>query len=384
MRILLIGEYSGVHSELKKALLELGHHVTLISDGDSYKNFNSDIEIKNYRKFNKNIFKSIIYLFYDFSGFAGLKTFLKFWKKIKIEISGYDVVQLINPVAFSGFGSIPNLILLRYLKKKKNKIYLCALGDDYYWVKSCFKRENKFEALKHINFLNFYLHSFSTKYTHGILYKYLNNYAIKISIKIIPGAYDFHKVYSWSLKCSNIIPLPIAYDKIGSPLKINPNEKIIIFHGWQKGKENRKGNYIFDRVVKKLLLKYPSKINYKVVSNISYDKYVKTIKLAHIALDQCFSYDKGMNGLINMAAGKVTFTGLEPEALENYELKTFNQIGINAKNDEKYLFKELEYLILNPSKIEEISIAAIDFVKLNHTSEKIAKRYLDIWSSSEM
>lgn len=381
MKILLIGEYSGVHSELKQALLKMGHHVTLISDGDSYKKFNSDFEVINDRVPAKFILTSILYLCYDFSGLAGLRKFLLIWRNLKLKISGYDVVQLINPIALSGFGSISNLIFLNFLKKHNDKIYLSALGDDYYWVKSCYENGNKYEALKNINIFNFYFQAFSTKYTHGLFYKYLNNYAIRISKNVIPGLFDYQKAYSWSLKCSKLVPLPIDSYKIGTQLKICPTDKIIIFHGWQKGKELRKGNDVFDRVIKRLLINYPNRIDYQVISNVSYETYINKIKVAHIALDQCFSYDKGMNGLLYMALGKVTFTGLEPEALQNYLMPSSDQIGVNAKKDENYLYLELEDLILNPDKIERISRAAIEFVKLNHTSENIVKQYIKIWTS---
>ena len=42
MKILLLGEYSGLFNSLKEGLVELGHNVTLISDGDGFKNYPSD------------------------------------------------------------------------------------------------------------------------------------------------------------------------------------------------------------------------------------------------------------------------------------------------------------------------------------------------------
>ena len=38
MKILLIGEYSSVHSTLKEGLTELGHEVVVASAGDGYRN----------------------------------------------------------------------------------------------------------------------------------------------------------------------------------------------------------------------------------------------------------------------------------------------------------------------------------------------------------
>ena len=56
MKILLIGEYSGVHNNLKTALIDLGHEVLLIGDSDGYKGFDFDIPIAPY---NGSIFSKI-------------------------------------------------------------------------------------------------------------------------------------------------------------------------------------------------------------------------------------------------------------------------------------------------------------------------------------
>ena len=37
MKILLLGDYSSLHNYLKKGLVELGHEVTLLSNGDGWK-----------------------------------------------------------------------------------------------------------------------------------------------------------------------------------------------------------------------------------------------------------------------------------------------------------------------------------------------------------
>lgn len=42
MRILLFGEYSNLFNCIKDGLLELGHEVYLVSDGNGYRNYESD------------------------------------------------------------------------------------------------------------------------------------------------------------------------------------------------------------------------------------------------------------------------------------------------------------------------------------------------------
>ena len=46
MKILLVGEFSGLHNHLKKGLMAIGHEVTLVNNGDAFKDFPTDISIK--------------------------------------------------------------------------------------------------------------------------------------------------------------------------------------------------------------------------------------------------------------------------------------------------------------------------------------------------
>jgi hypothetical protein len=45
MKILLMGEYSNVHATLAEGLRQLGHQVTVLSNGDFWKNYPRDIDL---------------------------------------------------------------------------------------------------------------------------------------------------------------------------------------------------------------------------------------------------------------------------------------------------------------------------------------------------
>ena len=109
MKILLCGDYSSVHSELSKALKDFNHEVTLLSDGDSYKNFPADIKIPTKIK-KRNILDKFLYFFLDFLGLYGLTEYKKTIKKIKLD--EYDIIQLINPVVVEQFGAIGKYFII--------------------------------------------------------------------------------------------------------------------------------------------------------------------------------------------------------------------------------------------------------------------------------
>ena len=71
MKVLLIGEYSNLHNNLKKGLIDLGHEVTLVSFGDGFKDFSSDIRLSrkkfsNSLSFLKSVFNFIFKYPYSF------------------------------------------------------------------------------------------------------------------------------------------------------------------------------------------------------------------------------------------------------------------------------------------------------------------------------
>ncbi len=119
MRILLVGEYSRLHNSLKEGLQTLDHEVTLVSTGDEFKNFPSDILLE--RKYDSGISKKVKVGLFKLFGFDISSLFLKnqfFGQKEKFK--GFDVVQLINE---SPLGILPKyeMEIISFLKKKQRK-----------------------------------------------------------------------------------------------------------------------------------------------------------------------------------------------------------------------------------------------------------------------
>ena len=81
MKILLLGEFSNVHTTLAKGLRLLGHEVTLASDGDGWKDYPRDVDL---RRPSLGALSSAAY-------------FCRLIKKFR-QFRGYDIVQLINPI----------------------------------------------------------------------------------------------------------------------------------------------------------------------------------------------------------------------------------------------------------------------------------------------
>ena len=127
MKILLIGEYSNLHNSLKHGLICRGHTVKLISSGDGFKNFKSDLKIKkpNLKKgvFIKKIFKALFK--YPFKYYYNSIQFQFILKRLK----NYDVVQLINEHSIGGIPCIEKY-QMKILKKQNKSMFLLSCGED--------------------------------------------------------------------------------------------------------------------------------------------------------------------------------------------------------------------------------------------------------------
>lgn len=377
MKVLLVGEYSGVHTNLAKALKSEDIEVVTISDGDSYKNFSSDFVIKykyiQTRSAILNKFLNIYYLMLDFLGIKGIFQILTKTKILR-KLKGYDVVQLINPIALSGYGSIVNILFIFYLKLNNKKIFLCALGDDYFWVKRGMKDNKTMFSLMKLS--NIHKFSYSLRYVYGLFFPLLNKLVVKWSNKVIPGLYDYYLCYKDNEKCSEIVPIIIYEDDSITPYKYNGG-LINIFHGWQEGKELRKGNIFFDEAVKTLPEDYKKKIHYEVVKSIPYSEYITRFQNSIIFFDQCLSYDRGVNALLGMSEGKVVFSGSENSEFNGCK------VVVNSEPDVEFLRKELMALIDNPCLLEDMSKNSLAYIKKNHNPRTIVNQYIRIWSENE-
>ena len=74
MRILLVGEFSGVHNQLMEQLQKEGHECDLLSDGDGWKGFTSTLSLPKRDKLTG--VEKMLYPVLDFFGLAGIKSYL--------------------------------------------------------------------------------------------------------------------------------------------------------------------------------------------------------------------------------------------------------------------------------------------------------------------
>jgi glycosyltransferase involved in cell wall biosynthesis len=210
-------------------------------------------------------------------------------------------------------------------------------------------------------------------------YVKLHHYVYKNIKGIIASDLDYHIPLIGNPKYLGLVPNPINLHKF-KKIDLDVTGKIVIFHGINRENYYKKGNDIFEAALAIIKQKYDSLIKIITVENLPYNEYITKFDSAHILLDQVYAYDQGFNALEAMAKGKVVFTGAEQEWLDYYNLEE-DTVAINALPNANNIAEKLEWLLLHPDKILEISNNARKFIEKHHNYIESAKQYLEKWQS---
>jgi glycosyltransferase involved in cell wall biosynthesis len=353
MKILLLGEFSAFHLNLKKGFEKLGHEVTLVAGGDGWKEIPNDFKILSLGV--KNPILKIINMMKDFFRISSFKD--------------YDVVQFMQPVVFPhylGFNKLLNNILL---KNNKKSFLIAAGSDSFYWE----NYTENFRYSPHHDMKYFDKKGKKSLYEKTIIYKYNKYLADKVD-GIIPIMYDYDIGYHKFKNKKNIIPIPIDTNDIKYSDNI-VNNKIVIFHGLNR--EGFKGSKFIKIALERIKEKYSDKVEVIVEGGMPYSKYLEFIKKTNIVIDQANSYSYGVNAVIAMGMGKIVLSGAEPETLKAFGLEKSPVVNILPNDEDIYL--KLVSLIENAENFKKLGKEARNFVELFHDNIKVASEYINIY-----
>ena len=362
MKILLIGEYSNVHWTLAQGLRQLGHNVTVISNGDFWKNYPRDIDVaREHGKLN------------------GIRLLLKLWRLLP-KMRGFDVVQLINPMFFE-LKAERLFFFYNYLRKHNNKVFLCGFGMDWYWVHTC----TYDKPLRYSDF------NFGDKVRTGpeaeryqkdwlgTAKERLNKYIAKDCDGIITGLYEYWVCYHPAFpEKTTYIPFPIKMPESYSTERSSDSE-VVIFIGINRERSAYKGTDIMLRAAEDIHSKYAQRIKLMVAESVPFAEYQHMMEGSDAILDQLYAYTPSMNPLLAMSKGIICIGGGEPE---NYEIIHETELRpiINIEPTYESVYQRLEELVLHPERIPELKAQSVNYVRKHHDYIKVARQYLDFWT----
>ena len=363
MKILLIGEYSNVHATLANGLRWHGHEVTVLANGDFWKNYPRDIDLS--RRVGK--IGGLAY-------YTHLCTILP-------RLRGFDVVQLINPM-FLELKAHRISPIYRHLRKHNGKVILGGFGMDWYWVHTCVTEK----PLRYSDFnIGNQLRTNSDALCErndwiGTNKERLNRMIANDCDGIVTGLYEYWVCYHPSFPDKTVfIPYPIEMpgDKDFRPW--NPGDKVRIFIGINKARSEYKGTDIMLAAAKKMLEKHPDRMELKIAESVPYTQYQEMMNGSDAILDQLYSYTPSMNPLQAMAKGIICIGGGEPENYEILDEKELKPI-INVQPTFESVCHAIEQLILHPERINQLKAESIEYIARHHEYRKVAKQYVDFYN----
>ena len=357
MKILLLGEYSNVHNTLAMGLRALGHRVTVVSNGDFWKDYPRDIDVSR-----------------PTGRLGGVRLLAKICALLP-RLRGYDVVQFINPIFFE-LRAERLFYIFRYLKKHNKKLFLGAFGMDYYWVHTC----STTMPLRYSDF------NFGTKLRQneeavserkdwiGTEKERLNRLMAAECDGIITGLYEYWCCYQPFFPTkTTFIPFPIV---VGDEPKIAPEQpkQLNIFIGISRNRSVYKGTDIMLRAAEKVKADYPDRLNLKVVTGLPFDEYVRTMRGSDAIMDQLYSYTPSMNPLEAMAHGIICIGGGEPEHYALLHETTLRPI-INVLPSYESCVSALTQLVTHLDQIPALRHQSYAYVRKHHDHIKVAREY---------
>lgn len=352
MKILLLGEYSALHKNLRDGLHEIGHNVTIAASGDGWKKIPSDIDISIK---SKNLISKIVSRFILFNKFLTFKNF--------------DVVQIINPdILYIKY--FPSRYIFNYIRKNNKKVFLLAAGDDgYFWRYA--RQKLKYGPFD--DFLKYDLMKKIDPHESAGLFCF-NKYMADNVNGIIPVMYEYQIGYVGHRNLKKIIPIPMNTNEVVYRENIIKN-KLVIFHGLNR--PGFKGTRYIESAFSILKDRYPDDLELVVEGNLPLTEYLEVMKKTNIVIDQVNSHSLGVNGLFALAMGKIVMGGAEPESLTAFGVN--ESPVINITSDVTDIVKKIESLMINKSQIARQGYMSRLYVEKIHNYKNIALLYLNCW-----
>ena len=395
MKILLIGEASFLHNTLKKGLLERGHRVLTMSDGNGWHDAPRDIDLRRDGRWGK---------------LGGLRVVWQLLRHLP-QLCGNDVVQIHNyqfvPLMYRW-----NTLLLRFLKLTNRRVVKGCFGDDpqifrrqaqgvpaysdTYWSGQLqnaeLHRDRIAEVVEHGAEASWRKTTRMADALVACLYEYWLDYnepPYAAKLHYIPLPMECEEMVRWCdgemVKCvGNDAPSPSHSNDSQLPtnLTTSPPHHLTILIGLQPKRDFMKGAMKIAAFVEEVARRHPGKVQIKYVEGVPYDEYMHLLAEADVLVDQLYSYTPSMNSLAAMARGTVVIGGGEEEYYEFIGEKTLRPI-INVRPDvpDEENIATIERALFTDGMLERMAQESIQFVHKYHDYRLVAKQYEQLYYS---
>ena len=354
MKILLFGEFSGLHTNLKHGLQVLGHDVTLVSTGDGVKQIGgADIYLKTALK-NRYLRKLHLWIQCLF---------------ILPRMKRYDIVQYIAPY-WLPLPLFVQLLYLKWMRRHNQVIFYNACGSD------------PFLSLNMVTLRYSHLSDAVAEGDYTGICLRLSGVGVQYSLK----AYDLYDgiiastcVYAHAVSrhqnYKGYVPFPsiIPARCLDFP---SVEEQVCLFFGYTR--TDGKGVRHILEALERIKIQFGERVDVRIVRSVPYAEYLDCFDQCHIFIDQSSSYGYAMNALLGMGKGKVVLSGCEPEvqALLDQPCPI-----VNILPDAQDIYEKIRDLLEKKDSLAALGRANYEFAKSVHDPVRIAKRYVEKWTN---
>lgn len=357
MRILLLGDFSSSHYNLKLGLQELGHEVTLVSKGDGFKQTPSDIKLYTRTK--------------DTNKYVGAIREMVDQYSLSRVLRGYDVVQTASHVFYHN--RLDKYLFPKIFEYNEKTVLFhaaCSVPLNKFFRKleyspciTCKKHDLVNNICEHEK-----PEALDLEYSRYSKYN-----------AIVSSHYEYYKSMEDSpFKDKNVfIPIPVRTSELQVPISKVP-DKINVYYG--EIRRGFKGGDIIEQAIEKVKSsEYGKYFHFTISQHLPYNDYVRVMNEAHVLIDQVNSYSYGVNALVGLSKGKIVLSGAEPEALQFMGVHPDECPLLNIRPSVDDVYNKLVSIYEQRHSIVENSHRSIEFVKKHHDPIMIAGKYVDLY-----
>ena len=352
MKILLLGELSGVHQELAPGLRALGHEVVVGHSRLANPDFESDIPFYRAPK-----------------GATGARVWLRDIASQLAhapKLTGFDIVQVITPKFFNWKIHGP---MLRFLKRFNRRLVVvtCACTSDYHRRVA----ELAYRPCKECK-------TFDLKADACLYDRPDEQRAEHLAFGLADAVVATHYEYAYALADTRFapkvagIPLPIDTNR-HRPAPMPATGPVRIWYG--ETRFGFKGSPFILPALDRLAADFGDRVEIVRTGRLAFADYLDFLASLHIVIDQASSFGMGMNALYALARGRVTLTGAEPETLDFVGVSAADNPMINIRPDTDQIYATLAALVERKAELPELGRRSADYVAGYHAADVIAAKY---------
>ncbi len=353
MRVLLIGEFSGVHTNLKAGLEKLGVEVDLANLGDGFKKFQTDLVLR-----------------VEGSGFLN-KIENRCLETINLNLmKKYDVIQIMHPKDLSFYDKRK---VFKLFDSGKAVVQIIG-GCDY--VNARFY-ENISDKMCH-ECKRYDLPQHICPWTDNVYIKYQREFYSHIDV-FVPLCWEYYYTYNtymseYKNRLNKMIPMPI--DISTNKYVDTKNDKIQVWHPLNR--IGVKGTKEIEKAFEILRNKCGDVAEFHIKGKMPIDEYKKVLSKMDIVVDQLYDCTLGMNALYSMALGKVIITGNDDERvyIDYPELREMPVYRLGHTTEE--IVENISNVIYSEDIIKRKKESRA-YIEKYHDSVKVAREYIKLY-----